>query len=104
MSSQAEAGRAFDLPLTWVEFDEVPILFANHFLVQQQPDEFVVTLGQVTGPPLIGTPEQINQQLGQLTEVPINTLARVGLTRHRVSELISILQAAVEDHDRTLGR
>jgi hypothetical protein len=100
MSFHAQADRGVDVPLAWVEFDEVPILFANHFLVQHQPEEFVVTLGQVTGPPLVGTPEQVNEQIGQLTRVPINTLARVAVSRHRVTELISLLQAAVEEHDR----
>jgi hypothetical protein len=31
-------------------------MFANHFLVQHQLNEFVVTLGQVTGPPVVGSP------------------------------------------------
>jgi hypothetical protein len=88
------------LKLEWVDFDEVPILFANHFLVQHQPNEFVVSIGQVTGPPVFGTPDQINDQLRQTESVPINTLARVGLTRHRAAELISVLQTAVEEHDR----
>ncbi|MEA2251216.1 MAG: hypothetical protein QOG70_1458 [Solirubrobacteraceae bacterium] len=88
------------LPLEWIDFDELPILFSNHFLVQHQPNEFVLTLGQVTGPPLVGTPEQIRQQASAASRVPIHTLARVGLTRERVTELIAILQATLEDHDR----
>ena len=65
--------------LEWVDFEEQPIVFANHFLVQHQPNEFVLTLGQVTGPPV------------------------VGLTRPRVLELINVLQATLEDHDRIAG-
>jgi hypothetical protein len=99
-SSAADSPGAIDIPLTWVEFDEVPILFANHFLVQHQPYEFVLTLGQVSGPPLVGTPEQVREQVGRLTHVPITTLARVGLTRQRLVELIALLQTELEDHDR----
>jgi hypothetical protein len=36
--------------------------------------------------------------------VPIHALARVGLTRLRVLELINVLQATLEDHDRIAGR
>jgi hypothetical protein len=86
--------------LEWIDFDEAPIVFANHFLVQHQPDEFVLTLGQVTGPPLVGTPEQIREQARDASEVPIHTLARVGLTRHRLTELIAVLQSTLDDHDR----
>jgi hypothetical protein len=88
------------MSLQWVDFDETPILFANHFLVQHEPDEFVLSLGQVTGPPVIGTPEEIHVEAERASTVPIATLARVGLTRGRLVELISILQANLEDHDR----
>ena len=84
------------VPLTWVEFDDVPILFGNHFLVQHQPDEFVVTVAQVTAPPVVTPGEQPNGQ----SPVPIQTLARIGMTRNRIAELIALLQASVEEHDR----
>lgn len=86
--------------LQWIDFEEQPIVFANHFLVQHQPGEFVLTVGQVTGPPVVGTPEQIREQARAASAVPIHTMARVGLTRHRLVELIGILQATLEDHDR----
>ena len=41
------------LPLSMSDFDDSPILLANHFLIQHQPDEFVVSLSQVTAPPLV---------------------------------------------------
>jgi hypothetical protein len=87
------------LPLEWIDFDDLPILLANHFLVQHQRNEFVLTLGQVTGPPLVGTPDEIRQHAAT-TRVPIHTLARVGLTRERLVELIAVLQATLDEHDR----
>jgi hypothetical protein len=32
--------------------------------------------------------------------VPLNTHARVGMTRHRMTELIALLQNALDEHDR----
>jgi hypothetical protein len=90
------------LALEWVEFDEQPIVFANQFLVQHEPNEFVVSLGQVVGPPVVGPPDQVRAYHGA-EPVPIHTLCRVGLTRLRVTELINVLQAALDDHDRTFG-
>jgi hypothetical protein len=49
------------LPLSMNDFDDSPILLANHFLIQHQPDEFVLSLSQVTGPPLVGTPDEIRE-------------------------------------------
>jgi len=72
----------------WGEIDETPILFANEFLIQQQPDEFFVTIGQATG----------------LAPAPVYTIARVALTRHRLTELISLLENRLAEHDAAAGR
>jgi hypothetical protein len=87
----------------WVDFDDEPIMFVNAFLVQHQPEEFVLSFGQLTGAPVVGTPEQVREAAGSET-VPILPVARIGLTRHRVTELIGVLQATLEDHDRVTGR
>jgi len=42
----------------------------NHFLVQHHPDEFVVTVGQVTAPPLVSPSDRTGGQ----SELPIQTL------------------------------
>jgi hypothetical protein len=103
MTAPTYPGAEYSLPLQWQEFEDTPIFFSNHFLIQHQPNEFVLTLGQVTGPPVLGTPEQIRAQATTLGHVPIHTLARAGLTRDRMVELIGVLQAALEEHDRMLG-
>lgn len=90
------------LPLSWVGLDEVPIMFANQFVIQFQPDEFVLTLGQVVAPALLGSPEQIAEQASEITFIPVRTIARVGFNRHRLHELISALQANMENHDKAV--
>jgi hypothetical protein len=72
----------------WSEIDETPILFANEFLIQHQPDEFFVTIGQASG----------------LAPTPVYTIARVALTRHRLTELISLLEHRLAEHDREAAR
>jgi hypothetical protein len=82
----------------WVELDETPILLANAFLIQHEPHEFVLTVGQATGP-LVGTPDVLDES----GPTPIHAMARFGLTRERAQELVSILQAKLEEHDRMVG-
>jgi hypothetical protein len=96
-------GDDISLPLSWTDFGESPIQFANHFLVHHQPDEFVLTLSQLTGLPLAGTPDQISAQARDFGRLPIHTISRVALTRRRLVELIAILQARLEEHDELLG-
>jgi hypothetical protein len=94
---------ADDLSLAWTDFGDSPIVFANHFLVHHQPDEFVLSLSQVTGLPLTGSAEQVAARTRELGSTPVRTLARVALTRRRVTELIALLQARLEEHDQLLG-
>jgi hypothetical protein len=75
-----------ELPVSWVGGDELPVLFANQFLVQTQgPHEFVVTVGQLVGPPLMGSPEEQAEQAAEISFVPVRTLARLSMTRTRSS-------------------
>jgi hypothetical protein len=38
-----------------------------------------------------------------LSPVPVYTIARVGLTRRRVTELIALLESKLAEHDRQVG-
>lgn len=87
------------IPLTWVDWDETPIIFANNFICQFQPGEFVLTIGQMFPPPLVGSHDEVREQADQIDFVPIRTLARVGMTRKRLVELISALEANLRNHD-----
>jgi hypothetical protein len=98
----AEAPEPVNIPLVWEETEERPILFANQFLVQHQPDEFVVTFGQVLAPPLLGTEDERREQLSKLSYVPVRILGRYGFTRRRMQELIKVLEENLAKHDETL--
>ncbi len=91
-----------EMPLAWVGLEELPVAFANQFLTQFQPGEFVLSIGQVTPPALLGTPEQIAEQAADVTYVPVRPIVRVGFTRARMQELIAVLQANLDNHDRAM--
>jgi hypothetical protein len=97
-----EEPEGVQLPSVWVGADETPIAFANQFVCQFQPNEFVLTIGQASAPILLGTPDQIREQVEELSFIPVRTLARIGLTRTRVQELIAALQANLDNHDQAM--
>jgi len=101
MDEEQESGIA--LPLLFVGMEEVPILYANHFLVQHQESEFIITVGQVQGPPLLGTREERIEQAKRLAYVPIKVVARLALTRERMAELIGALEENVKGFDTRAG-
>lgn len=92
---------SIDVPLAWVGYEEVPIAYANQFLIQFQPDaSFVVGVGQATAPALIGTPEQVAQQAAEIEFVPVRTLARIAMTEGKLRELIAALEANLANFER----
>src|SRR5688500_2024428 len=81
------------IPLVWVGMDDVPILMANLFLCQAVAyDQFVLTIGQGIPPPLLGTPEEIEDQIAAITHVPVKPLARLSLTEETLQQVVTILQ------------
>jgi hypothetical protein len=57
-----------DVPLSWVGYDEASVDYANQFLVQYQPENsFVMGIGQSTPPALIGSPEELAEQVHRLS-------------------------------------
>ena len=87
------------LPVTYLGLEDVPILFANQFVIQHEKNEFVLTVGQLQPPILLGSPEERKEQAKKLTYVPIRVVARFGLTRQRLAELIEALQSNLRKYD-----
>jgi hypothetical protein len=88
-----------ELPIVWVGVEDAQILFVNQFLGQIEQQEIVLTLGQITPPVLLGSPEQLTQQVERLSFVPVRTVARFGMTRARLEELIGVLQTTARNFD-----
>ena len=90
---------AITLPVTYLGLEDVPILFANQFVIQHEKNEFVLTVGQLQPPILLGSPEERMEQAKKLTYVPIKVVARFGLTRQRLAELIEAFQSNLKIYD-----
>lgn len=95
-----EECRNHDIPLVWVGLDELPVLFTNQFLIQHWQDAFVITAGQLVPPPVTGMPEEQAAEIEQISYIPVQPVARLGLTRTRVRELIVFLEASLEQYER----
>jgi hypothetical protein len=90
-----------EVPLVWLGLEDMPIFTANQFLGQVQDDEFFIAIGQATPPPITGrTADERRAQAKAITAVPAKTLCRLGMTRHRVEELIRVLTNTLEIHDK----
>jgi hypothetical protein len=91
-----------ELPLAWIGVEDVPIVFANNFVVQFDNDlaSHIITIGQLSPPALIGSPEEIAEQVSKIEFVPVRPVARIALTPQRMVELIAVLQANVDQREQ----
>lgn len=89
-----------EIPLVWENMEGVPVLFANQFIIQHVQDEFILTVGQMVPPPLLGDEQERAAQLHQLEGVPVRTLARIAFTRARLTELVQALAGNREIYDQ----
>jgi hypothetical protein len=89
----------FRIPLVYVGAEDVPILFVNQFVIQHHEDDFVLMLGQITPPVLLGTDEERRAQAEKVAYVPVNVVARVAFSRGRLVELIEVLQEHLRKYD-----
>lgn len=87
------------LPMVYTGASDNPILFANHFALGIQSEEFILTVGQLTLPLLAGAPEEQLEQARSLSNVPIRVLARYAFGRARAAEMRDLLSRQIDLYD-----
>ena len=92
------------IPIVYLGVEDAPLLYANQFVIQYQQNEFILTVGQLAPPILLGTEEERRQQARELTYVPVKVVARFALTRTRLEELVKVLAGHLERYDQERQR
>ncbi len=96
-----ETGQEAQLPVLWVENEDVRALLANQFLGQLGPQgEVLLTFGQLVPPALLGGPEQVAAQLKQYSYLPVKPVARIAITRFGLDEMIRVLKETRDNYDK----
>lgn len=89
-------------PVTWVGVEDVPILFVNQVLGQVgQQSEIILTFGQLAPPAILAeSQEERERQLRGMTRIPIKPIARLGLTRAGLEQLVTVLHQTLENYNK----
>jgi hypothetical protein len=89
-------------PIAWEGVDDLPVLFVNQVLGQiGHQSEVVLTFGQVTPPAIVGdTQAEREQQIKEVTRIPIKPVARFALTREGLEQLVTVLHETLANHDK----
>lgn len=81
-------------PLEWQIPYDMPILWANNFVIQHTENEFVLTFFQVA-PPILIRPTR--EDIEAIESVPAQAVARIALTPHAMAELLDVM---TENYER----
>lgn len=102
LTEQVPEGIPF--PIAWEGVDDLPVLFVNQVLGQVgQQTEVILTFGQLTPPAILGeTQAEREQQIRDVTRLPIKPVARFALTREGLEQLVAVLHQTLENHDKVL--
>jgi hypothetical protein len=109
VGGQAQEGKRLEerLPegmpsVTWEGVEDVPILFVNQVLGQVgQQSEVILTFGQLSPPAILGEdPEERERQLKSMSRIPIKPIARLGLTRAGLEQLVAVLHQTLDNYDK----
>jgi hypothetical protein len=88
------------VPILWVGAEDVPVIAANHFLLQVHEGEIFLSAGTLTPPVVLGNdPEDLRRQIDAVSFVPVKTVARFSLNRRRLGELITLLDDGAKKYD-----
>ena len=89
------------MPLDWTGVALTPVLAANQLLVEVdvvdgRPDNILISFGQASPPPIVGTPQEQADRLSNLGSVPVTPVARLSVTKGRLEEWVGILSGTLE--------
>jgi hypothetical protein len=103
-AGKGETPETFQARAVWIAPEEETIQFANQFAVQFLGETFVVSMGQVAPPMILGTDEERQQQAESISFLPVKTLGRFSMPRSNLEEFIGVLQQVIGQYDKVAGR
>ncbi len=77
----------------------MPIMLANVFTLQRNQDEYILLIGQISPPILVGSQDEQRRQLQELGTLSVRPIARIGFTQARLRELVGILESSLIPSD-----
>lgn len=89
------------VPVTWADVSELPVLASNQLAVQVdmdsagQPDSLILTFGHAGAPIMSGTPEEVRAQTEKVGQVTVQPLVRLQISIKRAAEFSAVLQRSL---------
>lgn len=85
------------ISVIWPDVDDLPVFRANNFVIQVTtgpqgtPEDVVLTIGHVSPPFVLGTPDEQQAAAAAIGAVPAKAVARISMSPARLGELAGLL-------------
>jgi hypothetical protein len=87
-------------PIVWVGVDDLPVHYANQFVIQVHEREIFLTAGVLIPPPIVApTKQELQEQARKVEYVGVRPVARLALNRRRLEELRDLLSRGIDLYD-----
>lgn len=84
------------LRIEWETPENITSRYATHMTVHASEHEFIISFYEAEPPMLIGTEEEIEQQISDLKTVKAICVARIAVANSRIGEFIQVLNRTFE--------
>ena len=75
----------------------LPVRYSNQAMVQIHERDLLLSFFMTAPPLVIGTPEEVQEQLLEIDKIRPECLARISMNRHTLHSLIKIIQAKLTE-------
>ena len=96
MTEKEKKGIQLQLPIEWDIPEEIKTRYSTHIVVQREGHEFIISFFETYLPIILGSPEELKQQIEKLESVRAKCVARVIIGAHRLPGFIKALQENFE--------
>ena len=86
------------LPLEWIVDEDTPCQYATNLVVQHTEHEFIISFFRASPPILLGTMDEVKEQLKDIQSVPAQCVARVVVAVSRMPEFVQVFQQNLENY------
>ena len=102
MADEESKGEAklIGIPIRYVGQDQ-PAIFANHFVVQIEHDDIILSLAQLTPPIILGPVESWAEQASQIPFLAVQIQGCYAMNVNRARALHEILGQQLANYDAT---
>ncbi len=91
--------KALIVPLEWYVPDHMTTTYATNFVVQQTGQEVILSFFEAEKPVLLGTTEQVEQELSRLKSIRAKCVARIVVTPDKIPGIIEALRSSASKRE-----